>query len=174
MTIFKTEEWRPVVGYETIYEVSNYGKVRRHDNSPKGRSGEYLKVSSANRYPRVTLFSGDGSRSYHSIHDLVASSFIGPKPDGFHVDHINGNTWCNEAWNLEYVSAQENMRRCTERHLRVDGRRNKNAKLSEYDVLEIRRLSRDGISRAELGRRYGVSAPHISQIVSGKKWSIHP
>lgn len=96
-----TEEWKPVVGYEGLYEVSSLGRVR-------SRQG-LLRQSLANRYPSVHL-SRDGKQATHRVHRLVASAFI-PNPDGREtVNHIDGDRTNNAALNLEWVTTSENVR----------------------------------------------------------------
>lgn len=164
------EEWRPVVGYEGIYEVSNFGRVKRiAPHSVRGNAGTFLKPKEG-PYLRVTLFRDGGNRQCHSIHVLVAAAFIGPRPDGYLVDHVDENKRNNRADNMQYLLPIHNTRKSIARDLSIVGVRSNGGKLSYEDACEIRRLSAHGISRAELGRRYGVAAPHVTQIVQGKKW----
>ena len=45
-----------------------------------------------------------------TVHSLVAEAFLGPRPEGYDIDHINGDKTRNEASNLRYVTHTENMR----------------------------------------------------------------
>ncbi len=166
-----TEEWRSIVGYENIYEVSNLGRVRRCDHHYKSHCrGHFLRPSTTpNGYHRVTLYNNH-KKCYRSVYALVIEAFLGPRPDGFHVDHKDGNKTNDSDTNLEYVSPQENIRRSIIRNLRVHGKRRVDASLNEIDVRRIRELSRQGLSRVQVSRMFSVSAPHISQIVHCRKW----
>lgn len=100
-------EWRPVVRLEGRYEVSSGGDVRRvHDGLiPRRRPnkpGGYQQVCIACRM--------------RFVHQLVAAAFLGPCPDGFEIDHKDGDRDHNAAANLEYVTHAENMRRYKARH----------------------------------------------------------
>lgn len=164
-------DWRPVVGFEGFYEISNFGAVRRCDDSIKSHSTEAHRKASATKgkYFRVTLIVHAKRRTY-TVHDLVAAAFLGSKPEGALVDHKDGDTFNNSPENLEYVSAQENVRRGIVKSIKATGLPRITAKLRADDIPEIRRLSALGESRAELGRRFGVPPSHVSNIVLGKRW----
>src|SRR5690242_12650358 len=75
------EEWRPVVGYEGLYEVSDLGRVRSLRISrvmSPGRGEE--------RYPHLILYR-DKQPHIVSVHILVARAFLGPAPEGMEVHH---------------------------------------------------------------------------------------
>lgn len=96
------EIWRPVVGYEDLYKVSNKGRV-------KGlKSGKILK-SALNKkgYPMVAL-SRNGKLLPQRVHRLVAQAFI-PNPNDFPiVNHKDENKQNNCVENLEWCDNQYN------------------------------------------------------------------
>ena len=93
-----SEEWRPVVGYEGLYEVSNLGRVRRVAYVLATYVG---KRGSATNYCRVRIFNERGGKQ-RSVHSLVAAAFIGPRPSPLHeVNHKDGNPTNNTLENLE-------------------------------------------------------------------------
>ena len=78
------EIWKPVVGYEGLYEVSNLGRVRR------------VKIIEPSRkkhgYMQISLTGSDGVRKSFRLHRLVAEAFI-PNPDGKpQVNHKDEDT----------------------------------------------------------------------------------
>lgn len=89
-------EWRTVVGFPT-HSVSNDGRVRRGPYILKG----FLDDKG---YPAVH-FGGDMKR----IHRLVAAAFLGPRPDGTEVRHLNGVRADSRPENLAYGTRAENM-----------------------------------------------------------------
>lgn len=98
------EEWRPVVGYEGRYEVSNRGRLR-------GPHWGVVKARNNRGYRAVTLVdSPHGGRKTYSVHRLVMAAFVGPCPVDKQVNHIDGNKSNNYIENLEYVTQTENVR----------------------------------------------------------------
>lgn len=90
--------WKPIPGYP--YEVSNTGLVRQLD-------GMVLKQQAYRNYLSVLLYNAAGSK-WHKVHRLVAEAFI-PNPDNAPVvNHEDFNTYNNHAYNLAWMSHQEN------------------------------------------------------------------
>lgn len=109
------EEWRPVVGYEGLYEVSNMGRVKSLERV-KWNNGGYCKVSErilkpcddGHGYLKARLFK-DGKRKNCYVHRLVATAFC-ENPMGYtEVNHINEDKSDNRADNLEWCSRQYNV-----------------------------------------------------------------
>ena len=97
------ELWKPVVGYEGVYSVSSFGRIRR-DSLARGTSkGHILKHNFDNRgYPVIQLTRKSKKRSF-KCHALVAAAFLGPRPEGLQVNHIDGNYKNNREENLELL-----------------------------------------------------------------------
>ena len=111
------EEWRPVVGWESLYEVSSLGRVRslprefvRSDGVRHARPDRVLNVGPrANQtYPAVSL-AADRSVVTRRVHTLVAEAFHGPRPEGNVVRHLDGNPTNNTVQNLAYGTQRENV-----------------------------------------------------------------
>ena len=103
-----TEYWRPVVGYENKYEVSSCGRIRT--TSRKYGKVKTLKISKdSDGYFRTALFLDDKGY-YPFVHTVVAQAFLGPRPEGYQVDHINQIKDDNRVENLRYVSRSINQR----------------------------------------------------------------
>jgi len=107
-------EWRPVVGYEGIYDVSAAGQVRRIIPGRRGRSVKVLLPRPGRLgYVSVTLSKGGKSRQM-PVHRLVAEAFI-PLPEGGRaenlvVHHVSEPKSDNRVENLRWATHGENMK----------------------------------------------------------------
>jgi hypothetical protein len=115
------ESWRAIPGYGTFYEASDAGRIRSltrsYPDHPtwKPRPGRILKQFIHRHYPTVDL-SINGRVKHWKVANLVALTFIGPKPfPTAHVCHGNGDKRDSSLTNLRYDSASGN---------RLDDRRN--------------------------------------------------
>ena len=112
-----TEEiWLPVVGYEGRYSVSNRGRVRTEIFSTQLKPGDIRKPQVDYKgYLRVDLFFQRGEKPKHEkVHSLVMAAFRGPRPAGWHIDHLNRDRADCRLENLEYVTVNENNRRAAQ------------------------------------------------------------
>lgn len=114
MSFTNEEVWNPIFGYENIYAVSSFGRVKRLDRKyVSSRSGRLVSQSErilkpvGSDYLHVTL-SKNGTHKDKAIHRLVAEAFI-PNPNNLpQVNHKDCNKHNNKVENLEWVSAKEN------------------------------------------------------------------
>lgn len=106
-----TEEiWKPVLGYEGRYEVSDQGRVR----NAKGREVKPNRMTHG--YTCVHLYNGKGktARRVFTIHKLVALTFLANPNDLREVNHKNFCRADNKVENLEWVSRVGNVRHAIE------------------------------------------------------------
>ena len=109
-----SEEWKPVVGWEGFYEVSDHGHVRSVDRTivdKAGRTQRYkgraLKLKPERGYWKTQLNrNGEGSGFF--VHRLVLAAFVGPCPDDMETLHMNGDPADNRLENLRYGTRSEN------------------------------------------------------------------
>lgn len=108
------EEWRPVIGYEGLYEVSSLGRVRSLDKYVKGKGyrlhkGKVLSpTKNKNGYLKVNLHC-NGKRKTITVHRLVAQAFI-PNPDNLpQVNHRDEDKTNNRVENLEMCDVKYNL-----------------------------------------------------------------
>lgn len=106
-----TEIWKPVVGFEESYEVSDRGRVRSIDRvTPHGahRRGVELSAAPGHRgHLRVTLFD-HGDRRLIYVHRLVLEAFVGPCPRGMECCHSDGDPKNNSLTNLRWDTRSAN------------------------------------------------------------------
>ncbi|MFV8242154.1 NUMOD4 motif-containing HNH endonuclease [Mycolicibacterium peregrinum] len=110
-----TEIWKPVTGF-IEYSISNHARVRSEariivrSDGIRYRVGEKILKTTANAdgYPTVGL-SRDGESQTFYVHDLVAQAFIGDKPEGMEVRHLDDVKADCRPSNLAYGSRSENV-----------------------------------------------------------------
>lgn len=169
------EVWRPVIGYEGWYEVSNLGRVKRVRQGRATFVGKVIKQRINRKgYMVLQLTKNSISREF-TVHRLVAAAFIGQRDDKTQINHIDGCKDNNHVNNLEYVTQSENMRHAFDLGLKnalhCRGRNNHLNVLTEEEVLEIYRLSHEGkIPQRKLGKMFGVHQTTIRDIKFGKSW----
>lgn len=106
-----SEHWKPVVGWEGLYEVSDHGRVRsldRVDRFGRSKPGVMLRPD-ANRtgHLRVHLYGPEGV-SRPGVHRIVLEAFVGPCPEGMEGCHNDGNPGNNRVGNLRWDTRSAN------------------------------------------------------------------
>lgn len=102
------EEWRPVVGYEGLYEVSTTGRVRNVGSGRGRRPGVLLTAwVSKQGYPSYKLYRGGHGVTFKAS-VLVALAHIGPRPKDYDICHNNGDKSDNRVENLRFDTRSEN------------------------------------------------------------------
>ena len=128
------EEWRPVVGYENDYEVSNLGHVRSKDMEVWGGRSYYIKKGRM-------LKPGKSGTGYYAcalrghtkkVCQMVAEAFLFKSNENDVVNHIDGNKLNDNVGNLEYISSSQN-----NKHALVSGLRRPSSKIPFEDMVDI-------------------------------------
>lgn len=160
------EIWKPVVGYEGLYSVSDQGRVRR-DTSGRIRK----PVCGSKGYAQATLSRDNKARTFLT-HRLVMLAHVGPCPDDLEVCHRDGDRSNPALTNLRYDTRSANLldRREHGTASTNAGETNGQAKLTEDDVKAIRAYPRFKGSRDDIAQAYGLNKSYISCIRTGKAW----
>jgi len=143
------------------------------DGTIIGKRGYEIGSILENGYKQISISLGKGEREDWRAHRLVATLFI-PNPKCLpEVNHIDGDKLNNKVSNLEWCTHKENIRHAEETGLRDSkGSKNSKSKLTEKDVVQIRRLLYEtNLRQNQIAERFGVGPMIISNIKNGKNWS---
>lgn len=168
-----SEVWRPVVGWEGLYEVSDHGNVRSLDKvierrgrqtRLKGKQRKLVKHSAG--YWEIIFH--NGIRDHQLVHRVVAAAFLGPCPPGKEVAHWDGNRANPRLENLRYVTRSENHLDKNRHGTGIQGARNHMAKLNERAV---RKILIDTRPARLIAAEHGVSDALINMIRARTVWA---
>lgn len=158
-----TEAWKPVVGWETAYEVSDLGRVRSLDRTTNRGNRIEGRIRKPQLLPTGYLYVAlkcNGRKANAYVHRMVAEAFIGPHREGFFINHRSGVKTDNRLENLEWVTRSENMLHAIENGLL-------SVTLSDEQVREIRRRYKAGGTYGRIGKALGVSRAIVSSVITG-------
>ena len=168
----KKEEWKPVVGFEAFYDVSNLGLVRSRQTIGRPATNGFLRqCTNAKGYKRVGLSIG-GKRTSLLVHRLVLDAWVGPQPSVIHqANHKNGRKQDNWDSNLEWVTPIENNAHAVRMGLWKPhkGEAHGRAKLRAKDILVIRKCEGKETT-GQVAKRYGVTSTAIYMIWKRINW----
>ena len=176
-----SEEWRAVIGWEDLYQVSSLGRVRSLDRVSrfsrngrpvtrplKGKILQQHKHKQRGGYPTVGLHR-DGTQQTYFVHRLVCEAFHGARPSGAEVAHGDGDTANARADNLRWATRMENMADTIVHGTRAAGERHGNSKLTAGNIIEIRHAK--DVTQRELAAKFGVVQSCIANIQAGRRWA---
>jgi hypothetical protein len=158
-----TEQWRPVVGYEGLYEVSSHGRVKRVKASPGTRAGKILRNTITNTGYFTCAMCVNGTRKTFLVHRLVAFAFV----DGdtsLTVNHKDGDKTNNVSSNLEWITQSENTKHSFQTGLANTSTQFKPYKIPPSERQSVRDLVASGMSQAAVAKKYDCSTGLIHSI----------
>lgn len=169
------EEWRPVIGYEGRYEVSDLGRVRSLarivaiGTNSRVLLGAVLKPKVLrNGYLAVGLWATKGRARWVLVHRIVLEAFVGPAPAWHETRHIDGDKANCRRANLEWATHIDNMRDQYRHGTRIMGDKHHSTKLTE----ELARWVRDSHQTgSEVARVLGVTANIVSRVRLGHTYA---
>ena len=189
------EVWAAIPEYERMYEISSLGRVRGLDRDcphpllkTQRRKGKFIAPGRSSKYGhlKVKLCKDGVQRSFH-LHQLVLTAFIGPRPEGMEVRHLNGDPGDNQLVNLAYGTRKENandarlhgtlkarnelVSKAKKGISTVWCERHGMARLTADQVRQMKKDFESGMTSAEAGRKYGISQAHACKIKLNQAWS---
>lgn len=127
---------------------------------PRGR----LAPSPRNRVDPYLCVNLHGRK--RNVHILVAEAFLGPRPAGADVMHIDGVGTHNAAANLRYGTRSENTQQAWDEGRQWRAQR----RLTQEMADGIRAAARSGRTHASLAAEYGISRTHVTGIITNRFW----
>jgi len=167
----KHEIWKPVLGFEGLYEVSNLGRVKSLARTKQNHSKmqvvpEKILVISMTNYPSLSLWK-DGKLTVKKVHRIVAESWICNPHSKPEVNHIDANRTNNKVENLEWVTRAENVKHATDNFLPVRGAAHPSAVLTDSQVEQIRTMSG---KQKDIASMFCISQSNVSTIKNYVSW----
>lgn len=161
---------KQIIGYEGLYEIDEFGNI--YSMKRKGTKGGILPHIK-DEYWEVVLCKNKKTKRY-SVHRLIAIHFI-PNPNNYNqINHIDCDKYNNNLENLEWCNNSQNIIHAYKNKLitPLKGSKNGNSKLSESDILEIRKTAANSgryYGRKELAKRFNISEAHVKDIVTKRR-----
>ena len=177
------EVWKDIIGYEGLYQVSNWGRVKSLNYKRTGKERLLNPKPNNKGYMRVTLYKNK-IRTKHFVHRLVAQTFI-PNPNNYpevnHKDenpnnnHLDNLEWCDRKYNINYGTRRKRQsekmkgRKHNNEHKKKNGK-----KIINLDTREIFNSLR------EAGEKYNIAPQGIYRVCKGRnkraggyRWSYY-
>lgn len=175
------EQWRHVVGWKGLYEVSDRGRVRSVDRTvrtkkgPMRFKGRVLKPDHTGElqpYLMVNLSRPGGPPKTSYVHVIVARAFLGPCPKGKEVCHRDGSRRTNHASNLRYGTRKSNAadRKIHGTNHGPDTRGTKNG-MARLDESKVRFIRASVASLKTVARLLGVHFGTVHAVRTRKTWA---
>ena len=167
------EQWRPVPGYEGLYEVSDMGRVRSLPRQTNGRwkrasvPGKVLAPALTDRGYRFVGLCREGVVRPGRIHTLVLTAFRGPRTEMQVCRHLNGDKTDNRLANLVWGTQKENGEDQVRLGLSLRGSAGTNARLNAEQVQAIRKSTGAASITA---RKFGICRQHVLRLRKGESW----
>lgn len=168
------EIWQPVIGYEGIYEVSNFGRVKSFKYGRETLRKPFLRKDG---YFELGLCK-NGKKKNFLVHRIELEAFQGLSgdPAQIFVNHKDGVKSNNILSNLEWSTPGENTRHAWKSGLSENVRlaakkQTNNAKINYNDATEIREIyAQGGFTQQEIADIYSLDQTTISEIILFKIW----
>jgi hypothetical protein len=173
------EIWKPVVGYEGLYDVSNMGRVRSYYLSTVSSLGRFvfkvmpcpqktlaIKLTNCG-YLVVGLYrNGAKSITFH-VHRIVLDAFVGPRPKKYECCHKNNVKTDNRLDNICWGTSSSNKK---DYGTQCRGEDQGSSRFTVQDIITIRNFSDTEYSKADIARLFNAPHQTISKIINRRTW----
>lgn len=167
--------WVDIAEYENIYQISNYGQIKRFNRDKRYKSFKILKQNiNSSGYFVIDLYKNNKRKTY-TVHKLILTTFVGPCPFGMECRHLNGirtdNRLCNLKWGTRSENVKDAIKHKTHKIPYNKGSKHGRAKLNDWKIRVIRRLLEDGyLTQKEIANIFEINEPAISKIQTNRTW----
>lgn len=168
------EQWKDVIGFEGVYQVSDQGRVKslnRKDSRGHTRPGKILQpIKHGAGYLYVNL-SNANIANPTLIHRIVLEAFVGTCPNNMEACHLDCNKHNNQLSNLRWDTRAGNRVDSINAGTIARGERVSSAKLTASAVYIIKHCIDPKHTQASIAKAFGVGQEAISRIRTGKRWN---
>jgi hypothetical protein len=175
--LHEEEIWKPVVGWEGFYEVSNMGRVRglnrvvfctgKDGNLHERHEKQRLKSKRLVRGYELVSLGKNGKQYSYQVHRLVLFAFVSPCPKGMQACHNDGIRTNNHLNNLRWDTPKNNHQDRIRHGTMISGNNHYRTKLSDEDLEYIWRVytpKHKEYGAIPLSKKYGVHWKHLEKV----------
>jgi hypothetical protein len=167
----ENEIWLPVDGWEGIYVVSNFGRIKSLSRrvGPKRLKERILDGGIDSDGYRIVALCKDGRQYTQKVHRLVCIAFKRkPDPSFNVVCHLDDDRLNNAAENLSWGTVAENNRQCMERNRNCKGTRNGSVTITPFQAFMVQ-ISDTKCTKV-LAKALGLAQSTVYGIRNGVTW----
>jgi NUMOD4 motif/HNH endonuclease len=156
------EQWKDVVGFQSIYEVSDHGNIR----SIKSGKLKKITIDKTTKRPFLNLWKNN-KQFVVRVHKLVMEAFVGKRPEGMECCHNDGNAFNNHLNNLRWDTPKNNHADKIKHGTTNRGERCGTAKIT---LEQVRSIRKDDRLQRLIAADYKIAESMISRIKNGVRW----
>ena len=156
------EQWKNIIGFEGIYEVSDFGNVR----SIKTGKLKAQCINKKENRPFLNLWKNNKGKIVKP-HTLVLEAFVNKRPEGLECCHNDGNAFNNHISNLRWDTAKNNHADKVKHGTTNRGERCGTAKLT---LEQVRTIRLDTRLQRIIAKEYNIQQSVVSRIKNGVRW----
>ena len=156
------EQWKNVVGFEGLYEVSNHGNIR----SIKTNKIKNPTINKKDNRPFLNLWK-ENKQKIMRPHKMVLEAFVGKCPEGMECCHNDGNSFNNHLDNLRWDTHKSNIH---DRIKHGTSNRGERCGASKLTLEQVRAIRKDNRLQRLIASDYGIAESMVSRIKNGVRW----